>query len=565
MAIPPLEQESLAANFQTAADRSGADTAHLVRQVQQAFRDGEHARGCAVAHSAIEHGIRHASLYYFRGLCRGRREEYQEALADFESALALVPDDPVLLDATGHCLTMLGRFREAVQTFQTAIAIRPDFARAHYRKGVALGLLNEIDDMRAAHYHVVELEQGNADALASLAFIAARKGETGEARDHGERAIGISPRHGIARVALAMADIHEAQYAAAAAKLSSVLAVSGDLPDGRLNMALGFAADAFDRRGRYREAFHLYAEVNARRRQIHEARFADGRAIDEAAKLIEAVKHCDFRIAGKQPAGNSIGAAGHIFLLGFVRSGTTLLETVLASNPSVTASDERDFLADAARELLHGDEHLHRLVTLDDDGISRWRNDYWDRVRGSELPLAGKVFVDKVPLNSLRLPLIARLFPDAGIVLAIRDPRDVVLSTFRHRFNMYPASFEFLRLDDCARFYASVMQLVELVRERAPFLRICEVRYEDLVADFDRTAAAVCAFMDIEWNETMRRFQTASPVVDRRSQSAAQVRRGLYQGATEQWRNYVAELEPVLSILSPWISRFDYPQNCPTR
>jgi hypothetical protein len=123
---------------------------------------------------------------------------------------------------------------------------------------------------------------------------------------------------------------------------------------------------------------------------------------------------------------------------------------------------------------------------------------------------------------------------------------------------MYPASFEFLRLDDCARFYAAVMQLMDSAREKAPFLEICEVRYEDLIAGFDRTVANVCKFLGIEWNENMRHFQSASPAIDRRSQSAAQVRRGLYQGATGQWRNYETELASVVPILMPWIRRFGY-------
>ncbi|HTT82079.1 MAG TPA: sulfotransferase [Rhizomicrobium sp.] len=534
---------------------------HVIEEIRRAFRNGEHERGYGLAHDAIEQGARHPSLYYMRALHRARREEYQEALADFEAACALAPRDPVLLEATGHCLTMLGRCREAVDAFDSAIAVRPDFVRAHYRKGIALGLLNEIDDMRAAHRRVVELEPLNADALASLAFIAARRGEAGEARTFGERAAQITPRHNIAGVALAMADIEESRYSAAQERLGDVLGDTAARQDGRLNMALGFAADALDRHGRHPDAFHLYAEINARRRQIHEARFAGDRAIEQVSKLVEATKHCEFPAAETPPGGKAGDPAGHIFLLGFVRSGTTLLETVLASNPCVLASDERDFLANAANALLHGNEDLRQLAVLAPDGLAHWRTDYWNCVRGAGLPVEGKAFVDKVPLNSLRLPLIARLFPNAGIVFAVRDPRDVVLSTFRHRFNMYPASFEFLGLEDCARFYAAVMQLVDAVRQKAPWLPVCEIRYEDLVADFDRTIATVCAFVGIEWNETMRKFQNASAVIDRRSQSAAQVRCGLYGGAIGHWRHYAEQLAPVMPILAPWVGRFGYRQD----
>ena len=387
------------------------DIARIVQNIREAFRNGEHERGCIQALAAIEAGMHDPSLYYFRALCRARRAEYQQALVDFESARAFSPGDPVLLEAIGHCLTMLGRYSEAVDSFNSAIALKPDFTRAHYRKGVALGMLNEIDDMRVAHRRVVELDPRNAEALASLAFIAARKGETGDARTQGERAIAIAHGHGIAQIALAMADIEEGFYTAAEEKIAAILDGSGAIQDGRLNMALGFAADALDRHGRYPDAFRLYAEVNARRRKIHEARLAGERAIDETARLIDAAKRGDLCVSDKQSAAQAMGTVNHVFLLGFVRSGTTLLETILASHPRVEASDERDFLASAANEFLQGQDDLQQLATLDDDGLERWRRDYWDAVGAAGFVVADKVFVDKVPMNSLRLPLISRLFP----------------------------------------------------------------------------------------------------------------------------------------------------------
>lgn len=561
MTTPPTKNDGVIADPDAVCDNSGENTLRIVQQVRQAFREGKHERGCTLAHNAIESGIRHPVLYYLRALGKGQREEYQEALADFENARALAPYDPILIEAFGHCLTMLGRFRESVESFDEAIALRPDFVRAHYRKGVALGLLNELDEMRAAHRRVLEFEPSNTDALASLAFIAARKGEIGDARTLGEKAKKVSPRHGIAGIALAITDIHEGRYSAAEKHLAGILSEHSGNQDGRLNMALGFAADAFDRFGRYREAFDLYAEINARRRRIHEGRFASCRAIEEVKMLTESARHSGMQEV--RPSQKSSGSGGHTFLLGFVRSGTTLLETILAGNPQVVASDEHDFLADAANEYLHGKGDLQQLASLDNEALERWRSHYWRAVRATGFAVEGKVFVDKVPLNSIRLPLIARLFPDARVLLAIRDPRDVVLSAFRHRFNMYPASFEFLQLDDCARFYVAVMQLVAATRQKAAYLPVHEIRYEDLIGEFDCTIESACTFIGIDWNVSMRQFQSASSIIDRRSQSAAQVQRGLYRGAVGQWRNYAEQLKPALPTLAPWVERFGYPQGQP--
>jgi hypothetical protein len=250
--------------------------------------------------------------------------------------------------------------------------------------------------------------------------------------------------------------------------------------------------------------------------------------------------------------------AGDVFLLGFVRSGTTLLEVVMASHAKVVASDEHDFLADAARAFLDSDEDLDRLAEAGGAELEPWRENYWRAVHDLGFEVEGRVFVDKVPLNSLRLPLIAKLFPSAKIILALRDPRDVVLSTFFHRFDMNPASFEFLRIDDCARFYSATMRLVDLHREMLG-LDLYEHYYEEIAGDFERAVRGICAFVGIEWMESMRDFSAAAGDIDRRSQSGQQVRRGLYAGASGKWRRYRDQMAAILPILNPWVQRFDYP------
>jgi hypothetical protein len=166
------------------------------------------------------------------------------------------------------------------------------------------------------------------------------------------------------------------------------------------------------------------------------------------------------------------------------------------------------------------------------------------------------VFIDKLPLNSIKLPLIAKLFPEAKILFAVRDPRDAVLSCFRQRFRMNPSMFEFLTLDGAARFYAQVMRLSELYRDRFA-LTVFEHRYEDLVSDFEGRAQAVCDFIGVDWTPEMRRFADGGARRSVATPSATQVARGLYDGAG-QWRRYADQLAPVIPILQPWIDKFGY-------
>jgi hypothetical protein len=146
------------------------------------------------------------------------------------------------------------------------------------------------------------------------------------------------------------------------------------------------------------------------------------------------------------------------------------------------------------------------------------------------------------------------------VLFAVRDPRDVVFSCYRRHFDIDPTKFELLTLEDCARFYAAVMNLGELCRAKLP-LTLHEHRYEDMVEDFEGRVRAVCEFLGIEWTETMLSFsERAREQTIRSTLSATQVRRPLYREGVGQWRRYAQQLAPMLPTLTPWVRKFGYPE-----
>ena len=250
-------------------------------------------------------------------------------------------------------------------------------------------------------------------------------------------------------------------------------------------------------------------------------------------------------------------AERHVFLLGFPRSGTTLLEQVLASHPQVVTLDERTAMVDAEVEFLSSPEGLDRLARLEGQELKLFRDAYWGRIKAFGLDVRGKVFIDKFPLATMKLPLIAKLFPHAKVLFAVRDPRAVALSCFRRGFGMNPSMYQFVTLEGTARFYDAVMALGEACRAKLP-LTVHEVRYEALVEDFDATARAVADFIGLEWSEALRDFAQTAQTRAIRTPSASQVRRGLYSDALQQWRKYQDQLAPALPILRPWVEKFGY-------
>ena len=252
------------------------------------------------------------------------------------------------------------------------------------------------------------------------------------------------------------------------------------------------------------------------------------------------------------------GTAGHVFLIGFPRSGTTLLENILASHPDVVALEEKVLFADAVREFMsvrHPSDEPKPMTAAD---IARHREIYWRNARQFGVTVEGKVFIDKHPFNASKLPLVAKMFPHAKILFAVRDPRDVVLSCFRRAFQMNSAVYEFLTLDGAARYYDATMALSAIYYETLG-LDWHDVRHETLLDDFVGETERVCAFLGVPWVPQMTRFAESARARQVATASAAQVRQGLNREGMDQWRHYASEMAPVQPILAPWVKRFGYP------
>jgi Tfp pilus assembly protein PilF len=457
----------------------------------------------------------------------------------------------------GDSLRLQGRFKEALVLFAAARTRFPGLPAVDYVAGNTLRLMGRFDEAIEAFQQALALDSDNAEILALAAFTAAQADDFAAARKFAERAMARIPRHGLAAAVVAASDISARDFDAAQSRIRAVLDDPKNTGNDLVDAALNFAADMFDRCREFRAAFALYGELNERRRLQGLAMAEVSRLVDETQGLRALFENSGHWNVSPPSRPSRRMPAGHVFVLGFMRSGTTLLTASLARHRDVVAIDERELLLEPTRAFFSEDFGFQRLAAIDGDEIARWRDAYWNSVHAAGFRVAGKVFVDKMPFNSIRLPLIARLFPNAKVVFAVRDPRDVVFSCFRRRFDMTPYSFEFLRLDDCAQFYASVMALAQSYRERLP-LTLRDVRYEDVVGSFEPTLRSICDFIGLDWQDTLLNSGDSGDAVDPRSASAAQVRREIYGDVVGAWRNYRAELAPILPILQPWISALHY-------
>jgi tetratricopeptide (TPR) repeat protein len=250
-------------------------------------------------------------------------------------------------------------------------------------------------------------------------------------------------------------------------------------------------------------------------------------------------------------------------LTGFPRSGTTLLEQVLDAHSDLISSEERDFIG---RELLHtATAHrsnvplLESLNELDVEAIEQHRQQYFaamEYLLGE--PVGGRMHLDKNPAYNLTIPLMLRIFPETRLVIALRDPRDVVLSCYLRYLPLNAVSVRFLDIERTADRYALDMNAWLKFREiiEVPW---CEVRYEETVADLEGQARRVLDALGLPWDEQVLNYRERLIATKHvTSPTYEAVAQPLYMRAVGRWKNYERLLEPVLEKLAPFIREFGY-------
>lgn len=250
-----------------------------------------------------------------------------------------------------------------------------------------------------------------------------------------------------------------------------------------------------------------------------------------------------------------------VFLVGFPRSGTTLLERIISTHPDIFPSSEENIVPRVIDKL--NEISSNRLVyprNLNDvtkGQITQLRQEYWNQVhkRCRAIP-EGQLFLDKAPLNLIELCFINRIFPEAKIIMVLRDPRDVCLSCFMQQFAGNDAMANFYDLDTTAKFYDATMRLYSHYKESLN-LNVHTVRYEDVVADIETELRKLLDFVGLEWDEKVlsysqnRKYKIKTP-------SYHDTCKPLFTSAIERWRRYDEHITPLLPMLQSHIDWYKY-------
>ena len=529
-------------------------------RVAAALADKDYDLADALARLGLLAGVEAPLLLNVAAFGLEREGRLDDALRLLERARELEPEDALTLTSLGHWHCKTGRPGQALGFFERVLAHDAPNASAHHGKGLALAAMRDFTGARASQEAALILSPDNPDILSALAGVNANLGDAETARRLAEQALRLEPSQPAAAVALAALAFQAGDMDAVISSMRGVVA-RGGMAGLHASSAYRLLADALAAKGEARAAFEAYSEANGILRAVHAATF-DHAEVERGTELCRRLNGVFSRIEPGDWSAPASGpqdrsAKGHVFLVGFPRSGTTLLEQVLATHPKVVALEERATLGEAGLDFF-APETIDRLIRMDPVTADREREAYWRRVREFGVEPEGRVFVDKHPLNTLWLPYMAKLFPEAKVLFALRDPRDVALSCFRRRFLMNGAMYNFTDLVETADFYAETMALSDIYRKLLS-MRWYDHRHEDLVENFDAETRRLCGFLDLDWTEKLQDFAETAKRRDVQTPSAPQVRRGLYREGMGQWRAYAEGMTAALPILEPWVTRFGYP------
>lgn len=256
------------------------------------------------------------------------------------------------------------------------------------------------------------------------------------------------------------------------------------------------------------------------------------------------------------------GLPAPAFLMGFLRSGTTLTERVLEAHPNLLTTDESSIIFELTQQLqtMSGiaDDHASALQSLDKQQIKQLRQFYWQRMRAEYgEQVMHKQVVDKNALHTIDLGVISVIFPEAKILFALRDPRDISISCFMQAFTLAPATVNLLSWEGIARQYAAVMDF--WLALRGMIQPTClELRYEDTVAEFEATYRRVFTFLGVEWFPDVAQFHERAKGSYISTPSFAAVSQPIYNKAVARWKCYEQQMTPILPLLERFITAFGY-------
>lgn len=498
----------------------------LYENARNLYQSGKYEQAKETFEEILRHSPNEARASLGLGMCLIQLGQIERGLEEAEKAEKLRLGDLLSVNDLVVTLFNLGKVEASLKWAKRAIVLGPEGAKTNVMVANCYEKLHKVDEALEAN-RLAQIANPHVEYLTlQQAKLLSRKGDNEQARDI----------------------------------LLKISRAGGPDPDlGK--KAFSELGRVFDKLENYDQAFDAFLKSGVEASRIPKAKeFVLGyrpsliNAYTEGltAKRLQKWKSQDLKDDSWSP----------VFLVGFPRSGTTMTEQIMAAHSGIQTTDEQPYVEQLRYEwarIVGANPDLGWMADqLDAKTILQLRNFYREKVEADLKENAGsRMVVDKLPLNIMNIGLINLIFPDAKVIVVLRDPRDCCLSAFMQDFDLNSAMIHFLTLDRAVSFYTEVMQAWLHFRDIVT-LSHCTVRYEDMVRNFECEARRLIDYLELDWEPGILQFHQRASQRVISTPSYVAVTEPVHERAIGRWENYQEQYTSLLPRLEPFIREFGY-------
>lgn len=562
-----------ASSYRQCLKHEPGNTRALINLGKLLGKQSSHEDALRFFQQAAEADHKFAEAFYCTGVQLQALGRLHEAADAYQKAIQIQPGYFEAMNNLGHVLTELGELARALGIFESLLAINPESPEAHNNMGIVYDSMGKAGEAETSYRKAIAINPDLAETRCHLGYLLAGEGKIREALDCFNTNLGLCPDHesSIAGKAVALEKLGKLEDAYTTLELAATATTSN--PD----LVLAYCTVMLrkdETAGAIKQAEQLLSKGNIPLKGVADLNFALGNLYEKDGNYSRAFEHfeaanraspCTYshknnvshidniiRSTEKETL-KQIPRARHmfrdlVFIVGMPRSGTSLIEQILASHPDVFGAGELRYLGDIAASfsppLMKGSNYPASLSSLSQSDVDALARRYTEPVE--KLADESRLITDKMPHNFLYLGLISVLFPKAKVIHVTRFPLDNCLSLFFHGFNpmhSYTTDMELLGnyYKEYQRLMAHWQQVLNL-----PVLEVC---YEDVVNDLESSTQRLLDFCQLEWSDNCLNFHNNNRFV--KTPSYDQVRQPIYSSSVNRWKNYKEFIAPLESALDP--------------
>ena len=524
------------------------------------LEQGEPAGAISSYKKAISIDSNYAEANYNMGFALSSINKPEEAIVAYNNAISMKPNYSEAYCNLGNAYKEIGKLDEAIDFYRNAISINPNYAQVYNNLGKVFQEQDKLELAMEAYKKATSLKLEYSEAWTNGAEALEKWNKLDELDDWLKQAhknFKIVPSDISYFQSKFLWRIKERKEALKLISTINLKTVSENRKQGFLNLK----AKCFESSQNFSKAYDCFLEMNLLAKKSNT--YLNSNSDKFFANTKNQLEQLKLKLTSRETDSVDNGETiSPIFLVGFPRSGTTLMDTILRSHSKIEVLEEKPTVVAAKAAIRkNGYNEIHNKVFSIDiisEARSSYIKEFRKHIKSSD---TNSVYIDKLPLNLIEVPLINQLFPSAKFILALRHPFDTILSCWMQDFEINAAMANMVDLDRIVDLYCIAMETFKICRSEYN-LNVHTIRYEDLLEDLKGESSALLTFMDLTWETKMEDYRATALKRGRiNTPSYSQVSQPIYKEAKYRWVNYKEYLEKYSDQIEPWIQEFGYVEN----